>query len=99
MQPTRKQVLEWAREAGFPCIKGEPIIACGRDNLSRFASIVRSAALDEAAAVNKAKADQMERKAQAAHDNGEHDEVSSLRSTAWILSVCKADIEQLKGKQ
>lgn len=49
MEPTSEQVIQWAREAGFPCIKDEPIIACGRDNLSRFASIVRSATLDDAA--------------------------------------------------
>ena len=36
----------------------------------------------------------MEQEAQAAIDNGEHGEVSAIRSTAWKLSVAAAYIRQ-----
>ena len=59
----------------------------------------RAQALEDAKAINKAKADKMEREAQAARDNGEHDEVSWLLASALLLTVCAADIKALKGKQ
>lgn len=37
-----KTVIEMAREAGFPCIGDRPIIACGQEELERFAELVRS---------------------------------------------------------
>ena len=36
--------------------------------------------------------------AQRAIENGEHDEVSAIRATAWQISVCAADI-RTRGKQ
>jgi hypothetical protein len=38
------------------------------------------------------KATYCETKAQEAMENGEHDEVSAIRSTAWQISVCAAAI-------
>jgi len=37
-----KTVIEMAREAGFPCIGDRPIIACGQEELERFAELVRA---------------------------------------------------------
>lgn len=42
---------------------------------------------DACASICDEMADGMEREAQRAIENGEHDEVSAIRSTAWKLSV------------
>lgn len=56
-------------------------------------------ALEESAAICKAKAVHMESEAQAALADGEEEEeITSLRSSAWLLSVCASSIESLKGK-
>ena len=44
------------------------------------------------AAICDEEAEKMEREAQAAINSGHHDEVSSLRSTAWKLSIAAARI-------
>lgn len=56
-------------------------------------------ALKDAAEVCEAKALHCEKKAQEAIDNGELDEVSAIRSTAWQISVCAAAILALGKDQ
>lgn len=54
-------------------------------------------ALEEAASICKAKAAHMESEAQSALADGEEEEdITSLRSSAWLLSVCASSIESLK---
>lgn len=58
------------------------------DGLDRDCIATAVAAEREACArVCDAEADSMEQGAQRAIENGEHDEVSAIRSTAWKLSV------------
>ena len=64
--------------------------------LQRFANLIEDQARinerEACAKVCDAKAMHCETKAQEAIKNGEHDEVSAIRSTAWQISVCAADI-------
>lgn len=55
--------------------------------LERFALLVVTQEREACAKVCEAEADSMEQGAQRAIENGEHDEVSAIRSTAWKLSV------------
>lgn len=59
-------------------------------------SRLRNEVLEEAAKVCDARAMKNERAAQDCSRNGEHDEVSSLRSTAWQMSVCADAIRKMK---
>lgn len=98
-----KSIIELAREAGLGSSLthngGEPRVwiegADWHNELTRFAALVRAAALDEASGVCDAEAMRCEAAAQRAIEDGEHDEVSPIRSTAWKISVCAAAIRQL----
>lgn len=50
-------------------------------------SVATAGEREACAKVCDAEADRMEQGAQEAIENGEHDEVSAIRSTAWRLSV------------
>ena len=54
----REDIIRMAREAGFPCIGDQPIIACGREELERFAALVASA---ERERIKQANAPEIER--------------------------------------
>ena len=57
---------------------------------------LRNEVLEEAANVCDARAMKNELAVQDCSRNGEHDEVSSLRSAAWQMSVCADAIRELK---
>ena len=57
------------------------------DLLAEFVQSEILAEREACARVCDAEADSMEQAAQRAIENGEHDEVSAIRSTAWKLSV------------
>lgn len=58
-----------------------------RTTLLEFARKLTETEREACAQVCDAEADRMEQGAQEAIANGEHDEVSAIRSTAWKLSV------------
>ena len=64
--------------------------------IERFAALVAAAEREECSKVCDYKAAHCETKAQEAIENGEHDEVNVIRSTAWQIKVCGAAIRARK---
>ena len=103
---TIDDVIRMAREAGLRAGHIElynsdpmPFIApCSATNcmpeLVRFAAIVAAAEREACAAICDEEANKMEQGAQRAIEDGEHDEVSAIRSTAWKLSVAASRIRK-----
>lgn len=91
---TRDDIIRMAREAGLVRAGNnwtEPA-RWGMTELERFAELVAAAEREACAKVCSDRAMHCESEAQRAISNGEHDEVSAIRSTAWQISVCAADI-------
>lgn len=65
--------------------------------LQRFAALVAAKEREACAQVCSGRAMYCEAEAQRAIENGEHDVVSAIRSTAWQISVCAAAI-RARGK-
>ena len=100
----RDEIISMAREAGF--ITGVTHASSGYSHpfvhpatfptslaeLERFAALVAAAEREACAMVCSERAVQCESEAQRAIENGEPDEVSAIRSTAWQISVCAAAI-------
>ncbi len=63
----------------------------------RFAALVAAAEREACAKVCDDQANRCEKAAQSAIEDGEHDEVSAIRSTAWKISVC-ADAIRARGQ-
>lgn len=89
---TRAEVIAMARGVGIWCTLTD--VACAIDALERFAALVASAEREACAQVCSDKALRCEAEAQRAIDNGEHDEVSAIRSAAWQISTCAAAIRK-----
>jgi hypothetical protein len=70
----------------------EPVWMATPDELAAFAALV----LEEAARVCDDIAMHCETKAEEAIENGEHDEVSVIRSTAWQILTCGQAIRAMK---
>ena len=85
-----------AREAGDAETDSRGRVTFSFDSygLARFAALVEAAERERCANVCKEMAERMERSAQICADNGEADEVSPLRSTAWQLTVAADLIEK-----
>lgn len=83
---TRDDILRMAREAKLP----DPMVFYA--SIERFAALVAAAEREACAKVCSDRAMRCESEAQRAIENGEHDEVSAIRSTAWQISVCAAAI-------
>lgn len=93
----REDVIRMATEAGLlepGYIHGNTVIA----ELERFAALVAAAERDACAKVCSDRAMRCELEANQAMENGERDESSALRSTAWQISVC-ADAIRARGNQ
>ena len=93
----RDDVIRMATEAGLlepGYIHGNTVIA----ELERFAALVAAAERDACANVCGDRAMRCELEANQAIENGEHEESSALRSTAWQISVCAAAI-RARGNQ
>jgi hypothetical protein len=81
---TRDDIIRVAREFGW-----------AQKDIDSLLYIVETAAAAEREACAKVcddQANRCEKAAQSAIEDGEHDEVSAIRSTAWKLSVCAAAI-------
>lgn len=63
------------------------------ETLKRFAELVVAEERNRAINICRDRAAKIESEAQRAIDNGEHDEVSALRSTAWQLTVAANEIK------
>ena len=93
----RDDVIRMATEAGLlepGYIHGNTVIA----ELERFAALVAAAERDACAKICGDRAMRCELEANHAIENGEHEESSALRSTAWQISVC-ADAIRARGSQ
>jgi len=92
---TRDEIIYMAKEAGSVSATFWPDDFTGLMSVfERFAAIVAAAEREACAKVCSDKALRCEAEAQRAIDNGEHDEVSAIRSAAWQISTCAADIRQ-----
>ena len=103
---TRDDIIRMAQEAGFRAGHIElygsdpmPFVApCSATDcmpeVVRFAAIVAAAEREACAAICDEEANKMEQGAQRAIEDGEHDEVSAIRSTAWKLSVAASRIRK-----
>ena len=92
---TRGHIIETALQCGvwIPMAQGqerEQTI----DRLQRFVGRAVATEREACAAICDDEANRMEESAQRAIENGEHDEVSAIRSTAWKLSVAAARIRK-----
>ena len=103
---TKDDIILMAREAGFraghielysggplPFIAPTSATDC-MPEVVRFAAIVAAAEREACAAICDEEANKMEQGAQRAIEDGEHDEVSAIRSTAWKLSVAASRIRK-----
>lgn len=92
---TRDEIIAMAKEAGSGDMG---LNVDGSDHLiglfERFAALVAAAEREACAKVCSDKALRCEAEAQRAIDNGEHDEVSAIRSAAWQISICATAIRQ-----
>lgn len=87
----REQVIRMAREAeiiDFRDASDDPHVAQMVDFLERFAALVAAAERDACTNICSARAMRCELEANQAMENGDRDESSALRSTAWQISVC-----------
>ena len=103
---TRDEIIRMAREAGFRAghiesYSSDPMPFIGPRSATncmaevvRFAAIVAAAEREACAAICDEEANKMEQGAQRAIEDGEHDEVSAIRSTAWKLSVAASRIRK-----
>ena len=96
---TRDDIIRMARESGLliPSFRiggGLALGTCAVQDFERFAALVAQAEREACAAICDNEANRMEESAQRATENGEHDEVSAIRSTAWKLSVAAARIRK-----
>lgn len=66
-------------------------------DLERFFRMAQEEEREACAKVCDAQANHCEEAAQNAIEDGEHDEVSAIRSTAWKLSVCASKIRARGG--
>lgn len=86
---TRDEIIRLATEAGIESWWNDA--NAQQDTyeaaLIKFASLAAAAEREACAKVCDEEADRMESEAQRAIENGENDEVSSIRSSAWKLSV------------
>lgn len=90
---TTDEIIAMATEAGLNSYRiapGEAVAAW-----ERFAALVAAKEREACAQVCSDKALRCEAEAQRAIDNGEHDEVSAIRSAAWQISTCAAAIRKL----
>lgn len=86
-------VEKLAREAGVTrCVGRKPHWLACTDELERFAALV----LEQAAQKCDDESEMMEKAAERAIENGEIDEVSSIRSAAWKLCVAGSKIRAMK---
>ena len=92
---TRDEIIETALQCGvwIPIARG-PEREQTIDRLQRLVGRAVAAARDKCAAICDEEADKMEQGAQRAIEDGEHDEVSAIRSTAWTLSVAASRIRK-----
>ena len=65
-----------------------------REDIEAAYNAGAAAEREACAAICDDEANRMEESAQRAIENGEHDEVSAIRSTAWKLSVAAARIRK-----
>ena len=98
-----KEIIEMAREAGFtdwwinppePERKG---MCYGM--LARLVEIAQAREREACANILRERSMKFEKEAQDAIENDEHDEVTSLRSTAWTLTVTAEKIMSRGKKQ
>jgi len=84
----REKVERWEIGSGFTPGPENNI----EDVLVELEYQIREDEREACAKVCSDRAMHCELEAQRAIENGEHDEVSAIRSTAWQISVCAADI-------
>lgn len=89
---TRDEIIAMATEAGLNSYRIAPSEAVAV--WKRFAALVAAKEREACAKVCSDKALRCEAEAQRAIDNGEHDEVSAIRSAAWQISICATAIRQ-----
>lgn len=89
---TRDEIIAMATEAGLNSYRIAPSEAVAV--WKRFAALVAAKEREACEKVCSDKALRCEAEAQRAIDNGEHDEVSAIRSAAWQISICAAAIRQ-----
>ena len=87
---TRDEIIAMATEAGLNSYRIAPGEALAV--WERFAALVAAKEREACAKVCSDKALRCEAEAQRAIDNGEHDEISAIRSAAWQISTCAAAI-------
>ncbi len=68
---TRDEIINMARDAGFPCIGDRPILASGEEAMQRFATLVAAAEREACAKVCEERA--------AYYDQGDDDGPESRR--------------------
>ena len=89
-------IIRMAREAGGLIWEVDWLFDA--ENLQRFAALVAAHEREACAKVCEDKAMRLETKAQEAIEAGEHGEVNAIRSTAWQISVCAAEIRARGNK-
>ena len=95
---TRDEIIAMTREAGINLTPAQfsGVLEDEVDEfkLEAFAALVAAAEREACAQVCSNKALHCEAEAQRAIDDGEHDEISAIRSAAWLISICAAAIRQ-----
>ncbi len=91
---TTDEIIAMAREAELPEAWISQTGVLKWADLERFAALVAAREREACAQVCSDKALRCEAEAQRAIDNGEHDEVSAIRSAAWQISTCAAAIRK-----
>lgn len=89
---TQDEIIAMATEAGLNSYRIAPGEALAV--WERFAALVAAKEREACAKVCSDKALRCEAEAQRAIDNGDHDEISAIRSAAWLISTCAAAIRQ-----
>lgn len=85
-------VIEAAKAAGWPQTAIDMASKQEIERMERFAQIIRNQALEDAAVCCDERAMKNERDC----DGLEEEDATSLRSAAWQMSVCGADIRAMK---
>jgi len=86
---TRDDIRRMAKEAGLAEVKlSAGLEEMRTDMWQRFAELVAAAEREACAQVCDDKVAQCDAEAERAIENGETDEVSAIRSTAWQISSC-----------
>lgn len=96
----REEVIRMAREAeiiDFRDASDDPHVAQMVEFLERFAALVVASEREACARVCSDRAMRCELEAIQAIENGEDDESSAIRSTAWQISLC-ADAIRKRSK-